>query len=241
MNGGAKVIIGAFDIGGTNIKYGVLNEEGEILFQSKTQTNAFAGGRAIIDDVKRLLKKMLMDFELDGIGISTAGQINPEKGIVIDATDTIPGYIGINIKEELESTFGLPVTVDNDVNCAAIGEYWKGCAQSNDQFLCMTLGTGIGGAIVIDGQVYYGSNYSAGEIGHMTLYPNGKPCLCGDRGCYEQYASSRALQERVFEALNEHLSLPQLFERAQQGDEASERVIDQWVDDVALGDRKSVV
>lgn len=175
------------------------------------------------------------DHKLSGIAVSTAGQINRKEGTVIYATDSLPGYTGLNIKQELESEFGLPVTVDNDVNCAAVGEYWKGAAKQVDQFLCMTLGTGIGGAIVINGEIYDGAAYSAGEFGHMNLYPGGEPCTCGDEGCYERYASSQALSKRARNIIEDYDSLPDLFWRAKNEDKLAESVINRWVDDVALG------
>lgn len=229
------MIAGAFDIGGTNIKYGVLNEQGEIFYKSKTATKASEGGMAIIGQVKELVTHLQRHYELSGIAISTAGQIDKQEGKVIYATDSLPGYIGLNIKKDLEETFSLPVVVNNDVNCAALGEYWQGAAQGVDHFLCMTLGTGIGGAIIMNGQVYNGASYSAGEFGHMTLYPGGGPCLCGDNGCYEQYASSSALEQRAQEYFKQSISLRKLFNQAKNGDQTAELIIDQWVDGVALG------
>lgn len=225
----------AFDIGGTNIKYGVLNEQGDILYKSKTATKASEGGAAIIVQVKELARHLQKDYELNGIAISTAGQIDKQKGKVIHATESLPGYTGLNIKKELEKSFDLPVVVDNDVNCAALGEYWQGAAQGVDHFLCMTLGTGIGGSIIVNGQVYNGASYSAGEFGHMTLYPGGEPCLCGDNGCYEQYASSSALNRSTQEYFKPNISLQELFNQARRGEKTAELIIDQWVDNVALG------
>lgn len=227
--------VGAFDIGGTNIKHGILSEQGEVLYKGIEATKASEGGMAIIGQIKEIARYLQEKEELSGIAISTAGQIDKHKGIVIHATDSLPGYTGINIKQELEHAFALPVSVDNDVNCAALGEYWQGAAKGVDQFLCLTLGTGIGGAIIVDGQVYHGAGYSAGEFGHMTLYPDGEKCLCGDRGCYECYASSRALEQRAQKQIQADISLHELFNRANQGDPDAESFIDQWVYDVALG------
>lgn len=235
MKGGIHVIAGAFDIGGTNIKYGVLNEQGDILYKSKTATKVNEGGAAIIGQVKEIARHLQEYYKLNGIAISTAGQIDKRNGKVIHATDSLPGYTGLNIKKELEASFDLPVVVDNDVNCAALGEYWHGAAQGVDHFLCMTLGTGIGGSIIVNGQVYNGASYSAGEFGHMTLYPGGEPCLCGDNGCYEQYASSSALDRRAQEYFKQTISLQELFYQAKRGEKTAELIIDQWVDDVALG------
>ncbi|TSJ65803.1 ROK family protein [Allobacillus salarius] len=230
-----NVLAGAIDIGGTSIKYGVLDNHGKVLTKSKTPTDVKGGGPAILNQVKDLVRALQADHELSGIAVSTAGQINRKEGTVIYATDSLPNYTGLNIKEILESEFGVPVTVDNDVNCAAVGEYWKGAAKQVDQFLCMTLGTGIGGAIVINGEIYDGAAYSAGEFGHMNLYPGGEPCTCGDEGCYERYASSKALSKRARSVIEDYNSLPNLFWRAKNEDKLAESVINRWVDDVALG------
>ena len=229
------MLAGAIDIGGTSIKYGVLDDHGKILKKAKIPTDVKGGGQAILNQVKNLVWELQADHKLSGIAVSTAGQINRKEGTVIYATDSLPGYTGLNIKQELESEFGLPVTVDNDVNCAAVGEYWKGAAKQVDQFLCMTLGTGIGGAIVINGEIYDGAAYSAGEFGHMNLYPGGEPCTCGDEGCYERYASSQALSKRARNIIEDYDSLPDLFWRAINEDKLAESVINRWVDDVALG------
>lgn len=229
------MLVGAFDIGGTNIKYGVLNDQGEIRYKAKTATKAREGGRAVVKQIKEIVEQLRQAYNLTGIAISTAGQIDKRHGRVIHATGSLPGYTGLNIKKKLETAFHMPVMVDNDVNCAALGEYWKGVAKGVDHFLCLTLGTGIGGAIIMDGEVYHGAAYSAGEFGHMTLYPGGKACLCGDDGCYESYASSKALQQRAYQQMKANISLPVLFQQAKQGDGKAESVIDLWVQDVALG------
>lgn len=227
--------VAAFDVGGTNIGYGVLTKQGDILYKAKMATDVSGGGRAVLRQIKDTINKLQRNHGINGIAVSTAGQIDKQKGFVIYATDSLPGYTGLHIKSELETAFDLPVMVDNDVNCAALGEYWKGAARSADDFLCMTIGTGIGGAIIQGGQVYHGAAYSAGEFGHMTLYPGGSACACGDYGCYECYASSRALKKRAQADIQDGISLPGLFERAKSGDGESEAVIDEWVDDVALG------
>lgn len=227
--------VAAFDIGGTNIKYGLLTEQGNVQFKDKMTTNVSEGGTAIIGRVREVAEQFAKTHEVSGIAVSTAGQIDSRKGQVIYATDSLPGYTGLNIKKELEEALGLPVAVENDVHCAALGEYWHGAAQGVDDFLCLTLGTGIGGAIVTNGHIYHGETYSAGEFGHMTLYPGGKPCSCGDSGCYECYASSRALEQMTQLHFGQGMSLPELFSRAKEGDIEAESVIDHWTSDVALG------
>lgn len=123
--------------------------------------------------------------EKEAVGISFASQINPTEGYISSATGTFPGFTGLPIKALLEQELGVPVSIDNDVNCAAVGEGHQGAAAECPDFLCLTYGTGIGGAIVIGGSLYYGQTFAAGEVGHMTLYAGGLRCNCGRQGCYE--------------------------------------------------------
>lgn len=227
-------MLAVFDIGGTSIKYGVVNEQGEILFSSSLHTQAHLGGRQVIDNVIATAKELLKNWAITGVSVSTAGQVDNE-GRVVFASDNIPGYTGLHVREMIEDELKLPAKVENDANCAAIGEHWKGAAQGVDHFVCMTLGTGIGGAIFFDGKLYTGSGYSAGEIGHMNLYPDGKACTCGMNGCFEQYASSRALQELVAQMLIEPLTLTEFFERVHAKDEQSLEVYRKWLDDLTNG------
>ncbi|QDI92314.1 ROK family protein [Salicibibacter halophilus] len=229
------MIFGAFDIGGTSIKYGILDEQGKLVYQSQTATSASEGGKRVLAQVKEIAQSLQVDYALEGIAVSTAGQVNNLEGTIVHATESIPGYTGVNVKKELEEALQLPVAVENDVNSAALGEYWRGAAQGIRHFLCMTLGTGIGGAIVMDGKVYTGASFSAGEFGHMTLYPDGKDCPCGDKGCYEMYASSQSLERRAKEYFGGGGSLRDLFVKAKNEKGTAEYVIDQWISGVALG------
>lgn len=162
----------AFDIGGTQIKYGIVTENGEILSHFMMDTEAHLGGRAIIDKVIAAGKSIVADHSLSGIAISTAGQVNFHTGTIVAAGDTIPHYTGIEIKKLVSEALGLPVEVRNDVDCAALGEMWLGDHGSSN-FIALTVGTGIGGAIVIDGKMYSGHSFSAGEWGYMLV--DGEP------------------------------------------------------------------
>lgn len=230
----------AFDIGGTSIKFGVLTDDGHILFKSKMAAEAIGGGLNIIQKVIAQIKILRESYDIKGVSISTAGQINSEKGHVVFAVDTIPRYTGLKIKEIIEESIQLPVMVDNDVNCAALGEYWKGVAVGYSDFICMTLGTGIGGAIISHGSVYYGVNYLAGEFGHVNLYPDGRNCSCGSKGCYEQYASSKALSDLIKKEYGHTIDLKDFFRFARGDDNKANSVLNIWVRDVALG-LKSIV
>ena len=162
----------AFDIGGTQIKYGIVDENGSILAHYKMDTEAFLGGQAILQKVIEAGKVLMEDYRVEGVGISTAGQVDYHTGTVVGAGDTIPGYKGTKIKKLVEQALGLPVEVRNDVDCAALGEQWLG-NHGVRSFIALTIGTGIGGAIVIDGRLYSGHTFSAGEWGYMIV--EGKP------------------------------------------------------------------
>jgi glucokinase len=185
--------IACFDIGGTFIKYGIVNENGDILLKSKFATPKNDCKNTIPIVLNQKIDEMSGEFAINSIGISTAGQVDSDKGEIIFASDNIPGYTGAKLSDDMTRLTGLKCYVENDVNSAALGELWKGNIECSKTFFFMTLGTGIGGAVIIDGRLFKGSGGGAGEIGHMTINENGYKCTCGCEGCYERYASSSAL------------------------------------------------
>lgn len=190
-----KLAVGV-DIGGTNIKASLVNSRGEIINFKKISTEAKKGFDYTFIKIKGLIKELINSVGLNnicGIGCASAGQIDQVTGKVIFATDNLPGLSGFELKKELENAFKLPIAVENDVNAVAIGEHWKGAAKEFDNFVCLTLGTGVGGAIFKNGEIYHGVNGIAGEIGHMCIKYDGRICNCGNVGCFEQYGSVSAL------------------------------------------------
>jgi glucokinase len=229
------MLLGVFDIGGTSIKYGVVNIEGNIIYDAVTSTEAHLGGETVIQKVITIAKELKRNWNIKAISISTAGQIDHVNGIVVYATDNIPNYTGLNILETVQTQTKLPVKVENDVNCTAIGEFWKGAAQNVEDFLCITIGTGIGGALFLNGKLYNGQGFSAGEVGHITLYPNGRECTCGSSGCYERYASSQALEVLVSKVMGEDLQLIDFFRLVKSGDVKALDCFELWLDDLTTG------
>lgn len=220
----------AFDIGGTEIKYALCNENFSLTEKNSVPTNAQEGGKRIIERVVEIAKT----FEnIDRIGISTAGQVDSVNGRIIYATDSIPGYTGTEIKEIVEAETGIPAAVENDVNSAAIGEAVFGAAKGYDSFICLTYGTGIGGAIYLDGKLFTGDSFSAGEFGHMITHAGGKSCTCGGCGCYEAYASASALVNSVNEKLGKTMNGREIFERFD--DPEIRHIIDEWIDEIVIG------
>ena len=155
---------------------------------------------------------------------------------MVGTNGKIPGYEGTQIGRELEEAFGLPVTALNDANAAALGECFAGRAKGMEDVVMLTLGTGVGGGVIIGGKIYGGMRGIAGELGHFTLYQDGEPCACGKRGCYENYASATALVRAAQRAAEEtDMDGRTVFGRAAQGDARMLGVISRWLDDVAAG------
>ena len=220
----------AFDIGGTEIKYAFCDENFNLTESKSIPTDAHEGGKHIIERIVEIIKGC---EGVDRIGISTAGQVDSIKGEIIFATDSIPGYTGTKIKEIIETETGIPTAVENDVNSAAIGEAFFGAAEGCPDFICLTYGTGIGGAIFIDGKLYTGSSFSAGEFGHFITHADGKKCTCGGCGCYETYASTKALTQNVKEALGKEMNGREIFDNLE--DPVIRNIVDNWIDEIVAG------
>ena len=224
--------IAVVDIGGTGIKSGIYID-GVIHDIRETPTNAKQGGEHVYTTVETIIKSYQ---PFDRIGVSTAGQVDSEKGCIIFANDNIPGYTGVRIKERLTQAFSVPVVVENDVNCAAIGEskFGAGKDSPNSDFLCLTYGTGVGGAIMIGGEVYHGSGFCAGEFG-MTITHGEVRDASKDiaSGCYERYASTTALVRMAQAVDPSWVSGKVIFE--QIDDPRVDTLLNQWVHEVVLG------
>lgn len=221
----------ALDIGGTDIKYGIINESFDILEAHKKPTNAHLGGAHIIDTIIDISKNYT---NIDKIAISTAGQVDSHSGVIVYATDTIPNYTGTRLKEAVEKETGILTVVENDVNSAAYGEAHFGAGKGYDSFICLTYGTGIGGAIFLNGDVFKGSGFSAGEMGHIITHAGGKACTCGGNGCYEQYASTSALLRAVNELSPTPLNSFEIFSKM-NSDEKIKSAVDSWIDEIIIG------
>lgn len=227
------------DIGGTSIKYGVLSEKGEIFIDGTISTKVTEKENFILSDVKKLVRNILDEYkkyEIKGICVSTAGVVDPEKGKIVFAGPTIPKYTGTEIKKELEKEFSLPCEVENDVNCAGLGEYWRGAGKGSKSMVCLTIGTGIGGSVILDGKLLNGIGYTAGEIGYMDV-----------NGSYIQnIASSKYLVEKVQkkkeekEGITDAITGVDIFELAKKGDEICIAGINEIISNLAVGVRNII-
>lgn len=190
------------DLGATNARAGVVTPGGEVLYSERRATEAGRGGEhvlAVLADLvgSCLSRAPLKRAEIDGIGIGSPGVIDITTGTVVKATLNIPGWSGTPLKTALESAFGTGVYVDNDANVVALGEHRFGAAKGCDDFVCVTLGSGVGGCIFVDGKIRRGRQRAAGHIGHMSVDSAGRLCNCGRVGCLEQYASAWAVGQRA--------------------------------------------
>lgn len=217
------------DIGGTAVKYGLLDEKGVILELGEFPTEAEKGVENLFKNICKVIDKYL-DDDILGIAVSGTGQIDGTIGKVIGGNPIIPGWIGTNLVEKLEDRYKIPAVLENDVNCAALGEKWLGAGKESENFVCLTIGTGIGGGIILNGDIFRGDTYVAGEFGHIQIVKNGEECLCGKKGCYERYASATALVKMVKEKTGKTLNGKEIFELEKSGDSEIKEIVDRWID-----------
>jgi N-acetylmannosamine-6-phosphate 2-epimerase/N-acetylmannosamine kinase len=187
----------AVDLGGTNTKSGVVSNSGQIVAEDSSPTPT--GGRAaLLDHLKNTVRAGIarardLGISVSAIGIATAGWVDPRTGCIVYATQNLPGWTGTHVREELEAEFGLPAAVENDANALAHAEKRFGGAANVDNFICITLGTGVGGACYANGKLIQGDHCMANALGHVRIRPGGRPCSCGQEGCLEAYANAAAL------------------------------------------------
>lgn len=182
------------DLGGTEIKGGVFTSQGELLGSRRSSTPVRKGKGAVLDSLNELIDDLISKYgAVDGIGLASAGRVNAETGVIVYATDNLPGWNNLRLKERLEEAYYMPVMVDNDVNAALLGELWKADQNYGSSVVMLTLGTGVGGAALLNGNLIRGSHWHGNEWGHVVLIPGGRQCNCGRKGCIEQYLSGTAL------------------------------------------------
>lgn len=222
--------IAALDIGGTSIKAAEY-ENGILSDVKEYDTQAKKGGAYVMETALEIAGGFR---GIDCIGISTAGQVDSRKGIIRYANENIPGYTGMKVRDIFERELGVPTAVENDVNAAALGEAWFGAGRDEKDFLCLTYGTGVGGAIVINKEIYKGSSFSAGEFGAMVVHANERrPGEDIFSGCYERYASTTALVRRAMELDPALDTGRKIFARL--GEAEVKNVVDAWILEVVYG------
>jgi glucokinase len=206
------------DLGGTNLKGVVMTRDGTQRHLSRTPTEADKGGRRVLENILGLVETLVAKAggtdDIVGVGIGTPGFVDGD-GTILGGAENIPGWKGLNAFRPIRKRTGLPVTAGNDVTVTALAEARFGAARDVANMVCLALGTGIGGGIIIDGRVYKGTHGMAGELGHLVVETNGLPCTCGGNGCVEQYASATGIvRNAIIAAAKTPLSDPTDFVRA---------------------------
>ncbi len=241
------------DLGGTNIRAGLVDEYGDIIRMNNLPTLRERGFEPIVRDIAMLVRGLIEDESLDPadiehIGIGIPGTVNRKKGLLIYANNF--DFANVPVVEQLRSHIDLPVYLQNDANCAALGESAAGAAKDVNDSITLTLGTGIGGGIIAGGKVYSGFNDAAGELGHTVIVRGGEQCTCGRKGCWEAYASATALIRMTRRAAQENpaslintltdgapgkIDARTAFDAEKQGDEAAAEVVGEYIDYLSEG------
>jgi glucokinase len=207
-----RYVVG-IDIGGTNLVAGTVARDGsELVGLVSEPTLPEQGAEGVITRIVKLARASMAEAKgkkIAGIGIGAPGPLDTKRGLVILTPNL--GWVNLPLRDRLSDALGLPATLDNDANCAVFGEWWRGAARGVHDVVGLTIGTGIGGGIVLGGQIYHGASDVAGEIGHMTIDAMGRRCKCGNYGCLEAYASGPAIAARAVEGIQAgaETSLPQ--------------------------------
>ncbi len=222
----------ALDLGGTMIKSAIVDEKGILSQENEVLSEGKQGGDKLLENAFSLVRQY---SGYDYIGISTTGQVDIHNGSIRYANENVPFYTGKPVRALFQNEFQVPVSVLNDVHAAALGEAIFGAGKSYNDFICLTYGTGVGGAIIINKQVYFGGFGVAGEFGHIITHAAGLECGCGQKGCYEQYASTTALVKKAREANRECINGRVIFEKLYSGDSAIKQITDEWIDEILLG------
>ena len=228
-----KVI--GIDLGGTKINGGVVDEEGNILKKLRVDTQSKAGREIVLENIKNLIKELIKDEKIEGIGLGSPGFIDTDKGRVVYNGGNIENWAGVHIKEELSREFdNIPVHVENDANVALICEEWVGAGKGLDTIVMITLGTGVGGGIWSKTQgIWHGNNYQGAELGHSILYPMGRQCNCGQKGCVEQYISGRGIERTYFEKTGKNLKGAEIFKNREK-DKICNEVVEIFIRDLSI-------
>jgi glucokinase len=228
------------DLGGTNLRIAAIDESGKLLEKLSSDTDLARGRDFVIDEMTQAIRRLLDRFrghgESRGVGIGVPGIIDMDTGMLRESPN-LPGWSEFPVHAEIERRLGIPVMLENDANAAALGEKWLGAAKDYGSMCMLTLGTGVGGGIVLDGKIWHGMNGMAGELGHINVEPEGHPCKCGSRGCAEQYASATAVVRMAREAVannlskelaraaeGEELNSLHVYQLAMQGDAAAQQI-----------------
>lgn len=220
---GTPVVIG-LDLGGTNLRLAAVAADGTLVALHREQTEAREGPERVIGRILAAIEKLAADVAasgcvLRGVVLGAPGIISTREGTIVSSPN-LPGWKDVPLRELVAAAVGRPVLLENDANAAAYGEYWRGAGAGCQSMILLTLGTGVGGGLVLGGELWRGADGMAGEIGHITIEPGGRSCLCGNTGCLEVYASATGIVEtyRNLAGIDEMVTAEALHLRAHEGD-----------------------
>ena len=231
------------DLGGTNLRVAAVDESGKLMEKISTSTRVSLGRDEVLDEMCRIIQTLATRFNthggLAGVGIGVPGIIEMESGMLRESPN-LPGWANYPVQQEIERRLGTSIRLENDANAAAFGEHWLGAGQNVDSLCLLTLGTGVGGGIVLENKIWHGMTGMAGEAGHINVEPDGHPCGCGSHGCIEQYASATAIKRAAMEAIatgkapqlaqamksDPEFSAKAIYNLAIQGDEPSREIFE---------------
>ncbi len=216
------------DLGGTNLRAAAISRSGEILEMVSGRTNLAEGRDAVIDDIVESIRTVRdhQTGRFAGAGIGVPGFIEIERGFIVGSNNLV-ALEQFPLRDEIERRLGAPVILENDANAAAMGEKWIGAGRSVDHLVLLTLGTGIGGGIIHHGRVLHGAIGMAGELGHITVVPNGLPCGCGNTGCVEKHASASAIAAMGrLHGLGEQITAKGVYEAAVAGNDRARMIFE---------------
>ena len=242
-----RYVVGV-DLGGTNIVVGAMPADGSRELAVRSQpTHSQLGSDAVTDRIIQMIEDVITVTTAEtgatredflGVGVGAPGPLDRERGLVIIAPNL--GWHNYPLRDRIQSAIQLPTTLDNDANCATLGEWWTGAARGGRNVVGITIGTGIGGGLILNGKLYHGSSDVAGEIGHSTIDSTGRRCKCGNYGCLEAYTSGPAIAERAREAVGgeevsiladmvggnlDKITAQTVYDAAQQGDAIAREVV----------------
>ena len=239
------------DLGGTNIVAGVVDENYNIVAKASTKTNCPRPEKEIADDMAKMALQAVENAglaidQIEWIGIGTPGIANSETGIIEYSNNL--GFKNTPMVKYISEVIDKPVFIENDANAAAYGEYVAGAAKGAKNAVCITLGTGVGGGIIVDGKIYSGSNFAGAEIGHTVIEVDGAQCSCGRKGCFEAYSSATGLIRMTNEAIAEHpeslmakmaekakVTARTSFDAMRDGDKCAKVIVDKYIKYLAAG------
>ncbi len=229
------------DVGGTNVKLGIVDARGKILARSVMPTKPYNRHPqelicAIFTHIYALLKNSKITLsQISGIGIGLPGAVDPFKGLVIFLPN-VPGWKNIYLRKIFEKEFHKPTVLENDVNMITLGEWKFGAGKGKNDLLCMTLGTGVGGGLILDGKMYRGEGFVAGEIGHMPINEDGPACNCGGYGCFERYVGNGPLLEKIAAIFGDKtLTIPDVYALALKKDKRALKFFEETATHIGNG------